>query len=106
MVKTSSKASSKGSSRSKRTSGSIKSISSSQSFTKLKLLEEKEKVAELEAEATFMLKKQKTKNSAKILQIQGEVARVKAKARVYEDYNKMEVNVDRKLDDVESNVFE
>ena len=102
--KSSSKASSKGSSRSKKSSRSNKSSSSSKSSTKLKLLEEKAKVAELEAEATFLLEKQKAENQAKILQIQGEVARAKARARVYEDYNLMESNTE--VDDVESNVYE
>ena len=39
-----------------------------------------------------------------MLQIQGEVARAKARTRVYEDYNQMEVNSE--VDEVESNVFE
>ena len=83
--KSSSKASSEGSSRSKKSSRTTKSSSSSKSSTKLKLLEEKAKIAELEAEATFLLEKQKAENQAKILQIQGDVARAKARARVYED---------------------
>ena len=57
---------------------------------------------ELEAEATFLLEKQKAENQAKILQIQGNI--VRAKARVYEDYNQMEVNSE--VDEVESNVYE
>ena len=68
------------------------------------MLEEKAKIAELEAEVTFLLEKQKAENQAKMLQIQGEVARVKAVARVYEDYNQMEVNSE--VDEVESNVYE
>ena len=102
--KSSSKASWKGSSRSKKSSRSNKSSSSSKSSTKLKLLEEKAKVAELEAEATFLLEKQKAENQVKILQIQGEVARAKARARVYEGYNQIEVNTE--VDEVESNVYE
>ena len=87
--KGSSKASSKGSSRSKKSSRSTRSSSSSKSFTKLNLSEEKAKVAELEAEATLLLEKQKAENQEKILQIQGEVARAKARARAYEDYNQI-----------------
>ena len=82
----SSRPSSRGSSRSKKSSGSTKSSGSSKSSTQLKLLEEKAKIAELEAEATFMMEKQKAEQQAKMLQIQGEVARAKARARVYEDY--------------------
>ena len=41
---------------------------------------------ELEAEATFMMEKQKAEQQAKMLQIEGEVARAKARTRVYEDY--------------------
>ena len=52
----------------------------------MKLLEEKAKIAELEAEATLMMEKQKAQQQAKMLQIQGEIARAKARARVYEDY--------------------
>ena len=52
----------------------------------MKLLEEKAKIAELEAEATFMMEKQKAEQQAKMLQIQGEVARAKARTRVYEYY--------------------
>ena len=77
--KGSSKASSKGSSRSKKSSRSTRSSSSSKSSTKLNLSEEKAKVAELEAEATLLLEKQKAENQEKILQIQGEVARAKAR---------------------------
>ena len=61
--KSSSNASPKGCSRSKKSSGSI----SSKSFTKLKLLLEKAKIAELEAEAAFMLDKQKANNQEKML---------------------------------------
>ena len=102
--KSSSQASSKGSSRSKNSSRSTKASSSSKSSTKLKLLEEKAKIDELETEATFLSEKQKAENQAKMLQIQGEVARAKARARVYEDYNQMEVNSE--VDEVESNVYE
>ena len=52
----------------------------------MKLLKEKIKIAELEAEATFMMEKQKVEQQAKMLQIQGEVVRAKSKARVCEDY--------------------
>ena len=51
----------------------------------MKLLEEKAKIAELEAEATLMMEKQKAQQQAKMLQIQGEIARAKARARVYDD---------------------
>ena len=93
--KSSSKASSKGSSKSKKSSRSYKP--SSNSSTKLKLLKEKAKVAELEAEATFLLEKQKAKNQVKILPIQGEIARTRA--RVYEGYDQIEVNTE--VDEVE-----
>ena len=52
-----------------------------------------------------MLEKQKAENQAKMLQIQGELARAKARARVYEDYSQMEVDVDSEVDEVESNVY-
>ena len=52
----------------------------------MKLLEEKAKIAELEAEASFLIEKQKAEQQAKILQIEGEVTRAKARGRVYEDY--------------------
>ena len=39
-----------------------------------------------------------------MLQIQGKVARAKVRARVYEDYNQVEVNTE--VDEVESNVYE
>ena len=71
----SSRPSSRGSSRSEKSSGSTKSSGSSKSSTQLKLLEEKAKLAELEAEATFIMEKQKAEQQAKMLQIQGEVAR-------------------------------
>ena len=51
--------SSRGSSSSKKSCGSTTSIGSSKSSTQLKLLEEKAKIAELEAEATFIMEKQK-----------------------------------------------
>ena len=49
------------------------------------MLEEKAKIVELEADATFMMEKQKAEQQAKMFHIQGEVARSKARARVYED---------------------
>ena len=52
----------------------------------MNLLEEKAKIVELEAETTFMMEKQKAEQQAKMLQIQREVARAKARARAYEDY--------------------
>ena len=39
-----------------------------------------------------------------MLQIQGQVMRAKARARVYEDYNQMEANSE--VDEVESNMHE
>ena len=65
--KSSSKPSSRGSFRIKKSSGSTKSSSNFKPFTKMNLLEEKTKIAELESEATFLLEKQKTENKAKIL---------------------------------------
>ena len=38
-----------------------------------------------------------------MLQIQGENARARARARLYKDYNQMEVNSE--VDEVESNVY-
>ena len=48
----------------------------------MKLLEEKAKIAELEAEATFLTEKQKAKQQAKMLQIQGEVAKANPHEKV------------------------
>ena len=98
--KTSYKASSKGSIRSKRSSRSNKSSSSSKSFTKLKILKEKSKTAELKPETTFMLENQKDKNQFRMQKIQGEITRAEAKTRMYEDYNQMYVYVCCELDDV------
>lgn len=39
----------------------------------------------LEADAIFMLEKQKAENQVKMLQIQGEFVRFKRRTRVYED---------------------
>ena len=61
-----SRPSARGSSRSKKSSGSTKSSGSSKLSTKLKLLEEKAKIAELEAEATFIMEKKKAEQQAKI----------------------------------------
>ena len=88
--------SSRGSSRSKKSSGSTKSCGSSKSSTQWKLLEEKAKIVELEAEATFMMEKQKAEQQGKMLQIQGEVARAKARARVYEDKAKPDEVIEEK----------
>ena len=71
----SSRPSSRGSSRSKKSSGSTTSSSSSKSSTQLKLLEKKAKTTELEAEATFIMEKQKAEQQAKMLY-----------AKIYEDY--------------------
>lgn len=43
------------------------------------------KPAVLEADAIFILEKQKAENQVKMLQIQGEFVRVKRRTRVYED---------------------
>ena len=51
----------------------------------MELLEEKVKISELKAEATFMMEKQKAEQQAKMLQIQGEVTRAQARARMYKD---------------------
>ena len=90
-----------GNSRSKKSSGGTKSSSTFKSFTKLKFLEEKSKIAELDVEATFMLEKQKAENQAKMLQMQEEVARTKSRATVYEDYNQMKVNLDSEVVEVD-----
>ena len=52
----------------------------------MNLLEEKAKIVELEAETTFMMEKQKAEQQAKMLQIQREVARAKARARKLHTY--------------------
>ena len=102
----SSRPSSRGSSRSKKSSGSTTSSGSSKSSTQLKLLEEKAKIAELEAEATFMMEKQKAEQQAKMLQIQGEVARAKARARVYEDYTHIQSRASTKDEEEPDEVIE
>ena len=58
----SSRPSSRGNSRSKESSGSTTSSSSFKSSTQLKLIEEKAKIVELEAEATFMMRDRKLNN--------------------------------------------
>ena len=102
----SSRPSSRGSSRSKKSSGSTTSSGSSKSSTQLKLLEEKAKIAELEAEATFIMEKQKAEQQAKMLQIQGEVARAKARARVYEDYTHIQSRASTKDEEEPDEVIE
>ena len=66
----------------------------------MKLLEEKIKIADLEAEATFMMEKQKVKQQAKMLQIQG-VVRAKSRAKVCEDYTHIQSSTSTK-DEAES----
>lgn len=46
----------------------------------------------LTSEAAFILESQKAENQEKMLQIEGEVPRTRAKARVYEGYTGMEAN--------------
>lgn len=46
----------------------------------------------LASEAAFILESQKAENQEKMLQIEGEVPRTRAKARVYEGYTGMEAN--------------
>ena len=69
-------------SNSSRSSASNKSSGSSRSSTKLKLLEERARIAELEAEATLMMEQQKAETQAKMFQLQREVVRAKARAQV------------------------
>ena len=102
----SSRLSSRGSSRSKESSGSATSSGSSKSSTQLKLLEEKAKIAELEAEATFIMEKQKPEQQAKMLQIQGEVARARARARVYEDYTHIQSRTSTKDEEEPDEIIE
>ena len=52
----------------------------------------------------ILVRKQKAETRAKMLQIQGENARARVRARLYKDYNQMEVNGE--VDEVESNVYE
>ena len=72
----------------------------------MKLLEEKAKIAELKAEATFVMEKQKAEQQAKMLQIQGEVARAKARARVYEDYTHIQSRASTKDEEEPDEVIE
>ena len=72
----------------------------------MKLLEEKAKIAELKAEATFAMEKQKAEQQAKMLQIQGEVARAKARARVYEDYTHIQSRASTKDEEEPDEVIE
>ena len=102
----SSSSSSRGNSRSKKLNGSTKSSGSSRSPTQLKLLEEKATIAELEAEATLMMEKQRAEQQAKMLQIQGEVARAKVMARVYEDYTHIQSRANTKDETEPDEVFE
>ena len=73
---------------SSRSSASNKSSGSSRSSTKLKLLEEKAKIAELEADATLLMQQQKAETQAKMFHLQREVVRAKAGAQVYAGYTK------------------
>ena len=75
-------------SNSSRSSASNKSSDSSRSSTKLELLEEKARTAELEEEATLMVKQQKAETPAKMFQLQREVVRAKARAQVSAGYTK------------------
>ena len=52
----------------------------------MKLLEEKARIAELEAEATLLMEQQKGETQAKMFQLQREVVRAKARAQVYAGY--------------------
>ena len=54
----------------------------------MKLLEERARIAELEAEATLMMEQQKAETQAKMFQLQREVVRAKARAQVYAGYTK------------------
>ena len=54
----------------------------------MKLLEEKARTAELEADATLMMEQQKAETQAKLFQLQREVVRAKARAQVYAGYTK------------------
>ena len=102
----SSSSSSRGNSRSKKLSGSTKSSGSSRSSTQWKLLEEKATIAELEAEATLMMETQRAEQEAKMLQIQGKVARAKVMARVYEDYIHIQSRASTKDEAEPDEVFE
>ena len=98
--------SSRGSSRRKKFSGSTTSSGSSKSLTQLKLLEDKAKIAELKAEATFIMEKQKGEQQAKILHIQEEVARAKARDRVCEDYTYIQSRASTKDEEEPDEVIE
>ena len=86
-------------SNSSRSSASNKSSGSSRSSTKSKLLEEKARIAKLEAEATLMMEQQKAETQAKMFQLQREVVRAKARAQVYAGYTK---DVETKTDIIET----
>ena len=54
----------------------------------MKLLKEKARIAELEADTTLMMEQQKAETQAKMFQLQREVVRAKASAQVYAGYTK------------------
>ena len=54
----------------------------------MKLLEEKARIAELEADATLTTEQQKAETQAKIFQLQREVVRAKTRAQAYAGYTK------------------
>ena len=60
----------------------------------------------MEGEATFIREKQKVEQQAKMLQIQGEVARAKARARVYEDYSHIQSRASTKDEEEPDEVIE
>ena len=61
------------------------SSSKSKSSTHEKAVEEKLRVAELMAEASFMKKKRDTEYQAEVLRMEEELAKAKARAKVYDD---------------------
>ena len=52
-----------------------------------------------------MLENQRAENQVKMHQIQGEVSRAKATARVYEDYTQMEHKTENETKEVEIGVY-
>ena len=67
----------------------------------MKLLEEKARISELEAEATLMMEQQEAETQANMFQLQREVVSVKARAQVYTGYSKDDVT---KTDIIEAEV--
>lgn len=62
----------------------------------------KARIYVLETDASFMFESHRTESKAKMLQIQGEVARAKARASVYGDYTQTKDNDGNDMDEIKS----